>query len=99
MSTSKRQQRPSLPAVPEQEFALARHWRVAKRSLTMQELAAVTGYSLSSIHWMEQGKSPPRVGSTRPRPVNPHAWQRYRCLCELIDWRDGRMRGKKEFSW
>ena len=94
----KRQQRPPLPAVHATEIALARHWRVNKRELTMEELAALTGYSLSSIMWMERGQSPPRVGSTRPRPVNPHAWQRYKKLCELADWRL-RVPNAEEFSW
>ena len=98
MTAHKRQQRPPLPAVPAGEFVQARHWRVQKRSLTMEELAALTGYSLSSIMWMERGQSPPRMGSTRPRPVNPHAWSRYKRLCELAEYRL-RHGITREFSW
>ena len=82
------------------EVEAAQQWRL-DNDLTLQELADLTGFSVSSLVWMERGQSPTsnRKGKRKvaAKPVNPRAWRRYRLLCELVTLR--RHVPGWEFDW
>lgn len=67
------------------EHERAKTWRL-RHGWTMRQLAELTGYSESSILWMERGLAAP---STNPpsagKPTNPYAWQRYRRVCHSVE--------------
>jgi len=65
------------------EIERARNWR-AKANLTMNELAALTGYSPSAICKFEQGEFPSsQSGPAHPPPAG--AWRRYKMVCLAVD--------------
>ncbi len=72
------------------EIEAAKAWRF-RRNLTMRELGELIGYSESKISWVERGLSPPKHGrwdghkTSKPTPVTPATWRRYKALCELAD--------------
>jgi len=65
------------------EHEKAQAWRL-KNGWTLDDLSEKTGYSVSSIWWMEKGQSPPLKGSRKPRPVNVYAWQRFKRVCHSV---------------
>ncbi len=90
--------------VPTHEIEAAKAWRF-RRNLTMRELGELIGYSESKISWVERGLSPPRHGrwdghskTSKPTPVTPATWQRYRLLCSLVEYRL-QYKIKSEFNW
>jgi len=78
---------------PEHERAKA--WRHAM-GWTMDDLSELTGYSKSSIMWMERGQVAPAAGTYKPRTVSQYAWQRYKRVCHsvMVEHRRG-----KTFDW
>ena len=92
-----------MSVVPTREIEAAKAWRF-KRNLTMRELGELIGYSESKISWVERGLTPPKHGrwdghgTTKPTPVTPATWRRYKALCELADLK---LRYPKagEFRW
>jgi transcriptional regulator with XRE-family HTH domain len=60
-----------------EEAAKAKQWRKA-RGFTLDELAHLSGYSVSAIVWFERGITP--AGT----PTDPYAWHRYRRICSSI---------------
>ena len=75
------------------EHIRAREWRLS-HDLTMADLADLTGWSISSISWMERGQSP-RAGQVRK--VDPYAWQRYKLCCSAADVQ--LRKGSNGFDW
>ena len=80
--------------IPPDEFAKAKQWRFAN-DLTMGDLAALTGYSISTISWMERGEEAPR-NSGPSRRVTARAWHRYKLLCAAVDIQ---LKTRKHFSF
>ena len=85
--------RPAAEIDPE-EFSRAKRWRV-ENDLTMGDLAALTGYSISTISWMERGEEAPRH-SGPPRKITPRAWFRYKLLCAAVDIQ---LKSRKHFTF
>lgn len=73
----------------------AKAWRVS-RGLTMDSLAAKTGYTKRMIVWMEKGLSPPGPNRKEPAPTKPWIWRRYKMMCAGVE-RELRM--KRSFDW
>ena len=65
------------------ELDRAQAWRKAS-NLSMTELAALTGFSVSAICRFEQG-TVPASQTLGEHPVTPRAWQRYKMLCLAVD--------------
>ena len=93
-----------MTSIPTHEIEAARAWRF-RRNLTMRELGELIGYSESKISWVERGLSPPRHGrwdghskTSKPTPVTPATWRRYKALCELADLKLRYPRAG-EFTW
>lgn len=83
--------------VPQTEIAAAQAWRV-RRDLTMQELADLTGYSVSKIYWAERGLKPPLRSGLRSKPISVKTWERYRKACHYVDLLL-QHKPRSEFSW
>ena len=77
------------------EHEKAKSWRL-KNEWTMAQLSEMIGWSSSAILCMERGISPPTKKGQRDKPVNEHAWFRYKMCCECLERRKG---SKKEFDW
>lgn len=60
------------------EHTKAKQWRL-ERGLTLDELAHLSGYSVSSISFFERGISP------KGGPVDQYAFHRYKRICHSID--------------
>ena len=61
-----------------EEAAKAKQWRKA-RGFTLDELAHLSGYSVSAIVWFERGITP--AGT----PTDRYAWTRFKRICHSID--------------
>lgn len=73
------------------EHHKARLWRRA-RSLTVERLSELSGYSVEAIYALEQGRSTRKGGGK----VQPWVWQRYRMCCAGID---AQIRTGINFEW
>lgn len=83
------------------EHQKAKAWR-ERHDLSPAELSPLIGYSVSSIYWLEEGKTPPRTykGKRSPerkgRAIHPTVWLRYKAACAGIDaW----LKDKRRFDW
>jgi hypothetical protein len=85
------------------EHQKAKAWREA-HNLSPAQLSPLIGYSVSSIYWMEEGKTPPRTYARGKRGKPPIAdrkirstvWLRYKAACAGIDaW----LKDKRRFDW
>lgn len=61
------------------EHEQARAWR-ERLGLTQTELGNLVGYSLESVYWFEQGRTPPSKTRKR-RVIDPRVWHRYKMAC------------------
>jgi hypothetical protein len=77
------------------EAGKARAWRESL-GLSRQQLANLTGYSRLSIHWFEQGITPPGRGKGKDRTINKEVWQRYRMACGSVHVQ---VLSGREFRW
>lgn len=78
----------------------ARAWRLA-HALSPKDLAALIGYSVESIFWMEKGMTPERTHANSKfkqgdRAIKPWVWRRYQLACAGID---AELRSGKAFDW
>lgn len=72
----------------------AKAWRIARR-FTIPQLSELTGWSPESIVHFERGTVPGLRGTGR-RPVNPHAFMRYRMSCAGLE---ARFHVGGDFDW
>jgi transcriptional regulator with XRE-family HTH domain len=63
-----------LPKPMTTENEKAKAWR-RSLGLTLDELAALTGYSREAVHLFERGRN------SLGRPHAPYAWRRYKLAC------------------
>jgi hypothetical protein len=75
------------------EHDKARRWR-ERNSLSMQQLAKLTGYSVSAICWFERGQTPdrPKQSGRKGREIDPRVWIRYKRACHSVATRE-------KFEW
>ena len=78
----------------------ARTWRESL-NLSVAELARLSGYSVVSLHWFEQGLTPPRTakhiaGKQKSGKIKPAVWQRYRNTCAGVA---AQLKAGKQFDW
>lgn len=71
-------------SISQAEIERAQAWRI-RRNLTMAELADLTGYSISKIHWAERGLKPPLRSGLNPKPISAKTWERYRKACHYVE--------------
>lgn len=76
------------------EHLRAQAWRESQ-SLSIAELADLTGYSPLAIRFFEKGVTPSR-SNAKPGPHSKTAWKRYRNICAGVD---AQLRSKREFKW
>ena len=76
------------------EHQKAQAWR-RKMGWSIDQLSELSGYSVSSIWWMERGEVAPSA-SRGVRPVNEFAWQRYKRVCAAVDHEQ---KTGKTFDW
>ena len=69
--------------VSKAEIERAQKWR-DRVGLTMDQLAALTGYSPSAICRFELG-TVPASQTMGEHPVTPKAWRRYKMICLAVD--------------
>lgn len=77
------------------EHEQAKRWR-EQRSLSIDQLSELTGYSPEAIRWFEKGQTPPnrnyKSGNASDRTIKPWVWQRYKMTCAGVD-------RKQPFNW
>lgn len=79
----------------------AKAWR-ERLGLSVKQLAALSGYSVVTIHWMERGLTPPRTrnhmaGSNKgERNIAWYVWQRYKLVCGAVGQQ---VKSGKIFEW
>ena len=69
----------------DREHEKAKAWR-ERSGLSIDELAALSGYSALAIRYFEKGITPPRTahhvaGAAQNRPVPEAVWKRYKNVC------------------
>lgn len=86
-------------STPHPEAKAARHWRKERMRLTLAQLSALSGYSVSAIHDFERGTY---RGSNDPIP--DEAFKRYRLACAAVaagarfDWKSVRVNITETFE-
>lgn len=69
-------------------------WRESL-SLSIAELADLTGYSPLAIRFFEKGVTPSR-SNAKSGPHSKTAWKRFKNCCAAVD---AQLRSRKEFKW
>jgi transcriptional regulator with XRE-family HTH domain len=78
----------------------AKAWRESL-NLSIADLARLTGYSAVSLHWFEQGLTPPRTakhiaGKQKSGKIKAAVWQRYRNTCAGVEYQ---LKAGKKFNF
>jgi transcriptional regulator with XRE-family HTH domain len=75
-------------------------WR-KRVGLTLDDLAAMTGYSKVTLYWYFRGLTPPRTakhiaGRQKSKPIEAPEWQRFKNICAGVEYQ---LKQGKEFDW
>lgn len=75
-------------------------WRKA-RGLSLDQLAAMTGYSKVTLYWYFRGLTPPRTakhiaGKQKSKAIGDAEWQRFKNICAGIEYQ---LQQGKQFNW
>ena len=78
----------------------AKSWRESL-SLSVADLARLSGYSEASLRWFEAGLTPPRTaahiaGKQKSKAIPARIWQRYRNVCAGVH---AQLTAGKQFNW
>jgi len=83
--------------VSKAEIERAQKWRAA-HGITMDQLAALTGYSPSAICRFELG-TVPASQTMGEHPVTPKAWRRYKMICLAVDMLKRAGKDVEDWDW
>ena len=80
--------------------ARAKSWRESL-SLSVADLARLSGYSEVSLRWFEAGLTPPRTaahiaGKQKSKPIPAQVWKRYRNVCAGVE---AQLKAGKQFNF
>lgn len=80
--------------------AKAKSWRESL-SLSIADLAKLSGYSEVTLYWFEKGLTPPRTaahiaGKQKSKAIPKAVWQRYRNVCAGVE---AQIKAGKQFNF
>lgn len=75
-------------------------WR-KRLGISLEDFSELSGYSMSSLYWLEQGKTPPRTaahiaGKQKSKDIPAAVWKRFKNVCAGVEMQ---IRDGKQFNW
>ena len=77
------------------EHDKAKAW-MARNNISVDQLAAMTGYGKRSVYWMLRGQSPPNATRAKPALIADWVWQRFEMACAGVD---AQLKTGRTFKW